>query len=201
MRKLLVFVMLLSVSLTHTIVAQEADDTPLTAFDFDDGLIPDRLAASQGWVIVDDGDVIGLGAQSGEYEMASIPDGLGWTDYAVELRLNVSGGTFAVDARLLDTFCGGYSAAFITGDESLVLYSVDSHCNYVRLEQVDFTFPLEVWTTVRLEMIGPALTVRVDDETVLSVEDSASKSGFPLVTAYPDAAILIDRLAVLPLEQ
>jgi hypothetical protein len=189
----LVVILALMIGVAGTAGAQ---DSALVDFDFDDGSVPDVMEATEGWQVHEQYGIATLRAESEEYEFASIPSGVAWTDYTLEIQVRIVRGGLALDVRLPENFCGGYSATFLTDEETFKLYEVDRHCTFHLLETVDFTFPADDWTMVRFEAVGSQLTVRVDDAILFETTDDTFASGFVMLTAYPDSEILVERWRV-----
>lgn len=130
---------------------------------------------------------------------------LDWRDYAVEVRLQVvTPGSEGEDVYLhlrSTADVGSYIAgidieqghAFIAGDLNRQWRGL--------LAEAEMPFEAERWYTLRFVARGNAVSLDVDGEPIISIEDDAAQAGAVRLLISPNSQVLIDDLRITALSE
>jgi hypothetical protein len=176
------------------------DDTLLFEATFDDGLIPESLNIQYGRYEAVDGS-LSYTVNNGGFLV--IPDGVAWTDYAIETRLNITTGSVWLQARTGGDLCSGY---YLTINPSADLYDLsvsDRDCNFTVLEVIESADISADWLVARIEVQGDQIRTYINDELLLSATNSQYSIGYPIINVFPaeddEAQVQFDTIRIIDL--
>jgi len=193
--KIIIMIAILCVSLTSF-----AQDAPLFEATFDDGTIPDSLNIQFGqYKIVDDS--LSYTVQNGGFLV--MPEGVAWTDFAIETRLKITAGSVWLQARTSSDLCSGYYLT-INPDANVVDLSLaDRDCNFTVLDVIEDAGVSDEWIVARIDVQGDQIRAYIDDELMLSVTDNTYSIGYPIINVFPtetdEAQVQFDTIRVIDL--
>jgi hypothetical protein len=193
----------LSLALTGVAFAQSEDGETLAEFDFDNERLPRDLEVTEAWEVTQiRRDVVLHGEPSEDVQLAYLPEGTEWEDYAFEARVRLVDGVIAFISRIpdLSNFCGGYYVFISPSEGSVSLSTLNDQCETSELDSSNFDFPVDDWATVRLETAGEAISFFVDGDLVVSAEDDTYAQGFPLVLLGSESEADLDYIRVVEIE-
>lgn len=201
---------LLMAFIIPTAVAQ--NETVLLDADFEDGTIPEGLSVNENWKIIQTEEgtnalrgVIGATAATDEDVSAEgyfSTSGDSWVDYAYEARVRIDEPTqiafFFREGSQEDGF-PSYAFYILPSTEEVflsILMPEEDGTNIEDLADGSLSVPLNEWFTVRVEAEGTNLRAFVDDNLVLSANDSRLPSGNIGFLAFNRAIVELDYVRV-----
>ncbi|MBN1287637.1 MAG: hypothetical protein JXB47_19705 [Anaerolineae bacterium] len=214
---ILVFLALLA-ALLSPLTAQAQDEILiLLETDFDSGALPSGLTASSGVEIISEKETLALALddnydpgnrvvrfeESDQVGMLTIASGESWSDYMLVFRVFVVSGQFSAQVRETDEQMGlcTYRMGILPDKKTvnLVAWAGDECDQYNTLDTQDFEFPMSKWVTLGFMVVGPQLTVFVDDQVLLSAQDDTYAGGYSRLIAWPGAEVYVDDVKVYSL--
>lgn len=183
-----------------TVVSAVAQGTFLFEANFDNNDLSESLNIQYGTHEIVDG-ALSYSVTNGGFLL--IPEGIDWTDYAIETRLRILSGSVWVQSRTGTDLCSGYYLTLNPSNGSTDLSSSDRSCNFTVFEELATANLSDEWLVARIEVIGDQITASIDREMVFTATDAQFTSGYPTINVFPtddtEARIEFDYIHVIDL--
>jgi hypothetical protein len=187
--------------------AQTTSGEVLFQADFEDARLPSELHLSDHWSItqttLEGGTVVQVlqGVAFRSTEVMILPSATAWGNYALELRMRLSGtGDFTLSTRSdpgnPDCPTGFFLTVSVIRNFNR-LGTISQGCGARWLDKGDDThLPLGRWINLRLETIDDGAFVYVDGQLILSGQADVPAQGVAMLVLQDDMRIEIDSLTV-----
>lgn len=176
------------------------DDTTLFEATFDDGSIPDGLNIQYGRYEAVDGH-LSYTIKNGGFLV--IPEGVAWTDYAIETRIKIASGSVWLQARTGGDLCSGYYLTINPRAGNYDLSVSDRDCNFTVLDVIESADISADWFVARIEVQGDQIRAYIDEERLFSATNGHYSIGYPIINVFPrdddEARVQFDTIRVIDL--
>jgi hypothetical protein len=191
------FLLMLSILAVFPSVGQ--DDAPLFDTTFEETSLPDGLDIQYGTYDIVDG-VLNYEVQNGGFLV--IPSGGDWTDYALEVEMEIVAGSVWLQVRTSGDLCSGYYLSISPNQNRIDLSYADADCNFTVLEETTFSTSGAQFVA-RLDVNGEQIRAYIDDDLILEATDSRVAVGFPIINVFPvdnEAQVRFDTIRALAID-
>lgn len=154
-----------------------------TLFDatFDDDTLPDGLNIQYGTYEITDG-ILSYTVDNGGFLV--IPEGVGWTDYAIEARLRITAGSVWLQARTGNDLCSGYYLTINQTDDVYDLSIANRECDFTIVDIQDTAGIPSDWLVTRIEVTGDQIRTTIDGNDLFTTTDDQYGSGYPTINVF-----------------
>jgi WD40 repeat protein len=130
-----------------------------------------------------------------EYPSAGYDPSNYWTDYVFQARFRLtSPGDKSFNILMRD----GSAGAYVVGmdEQDYIQMALSTGQGYTVLKEGSYPLEPSKWYTARVEILGSTLRLYIDDDLVMSVQDSTLKSGSIGIFTYGRNPVMVDDIKV-----
>ncbi len=171
------------------------DDAPLFEATFDDNTLPDTLNIQYGTYEILDG-ALDYQVQNGGFLV--IPEGTEWTDYALEVDMQIIDGSVWLQTRTGGDLCSGYYLTVAPSRGTVDLSLSDVDCNFTVLADSEIVLSDDGFVA-RIEVEGEQIRGYINDELILEAVDAQAAKGYPIINVFPiegEAHVIFDSIRI-----